>query len=180
MDQWVTDKFYSHFPSYSGEKSRRELLDKDRHDEYNLYLSRLASAENAFTSRNVATSKREQAERDALRSASKAPSEVLTKRNSNDLSERDMSLWNENMDLPGIFNEEIIKQRNRRVVEVSYSVHFSKRTQILNKHFGFDFKERHYKNLQYQRELKEQIEQKRKEAEERKAREIEAEERLTR
>lgn len=57
---------------------------------------------------------------------------------------------------------------------------FLKRTQILNKYFGFGFKERHYKNLQYQRELKEQIEQKRKEAEERKAREIEAEERLTR
>lgn len=120
----MTDKFYSHFPSYSGEKSRRELLDKDRHDEYNLYLSRLASAENTFTTRNVAATKNAQAERDEQRSVSKAPSEVLMKRNSNEMSERDMSLWNENMDLPGIFNEEIIKQRNRRVVEVSHSVNF--------------------------------------------------------
>lgn len=104
MDQWVTDKFYSHFPSYSGEKSRRKLLDKDRQDEYNRYLSRLGSAKNAFA--------------DEQHSMSKRGKEIPTGRSSKDMSERDMSLWNENMDLPGIFNEEIIKQRNRRVIEV--------------------------------------------------------------
>lgn len=113
MEQWATDKFYSHFPSYSGEKSKRKLLDKDRQDEYNLYLSRLASAGTEST-----RSKHVRAERDEPRSISDRRNEVLLKRNSNEMSERDTSLWNENMDLPGIFNEELIKQRNRRVVEV--------------------------------------------------------------
>lgn len=110
MEQWVTDKFYSHFPSYSGEKSRRKLLDKDRQDEYNLFLSRLSSADNA--------SKQVRTERDEQYVASNRPNEILPKQSSNEMSKRDTSLWSENMDLPGVFNEEIIKQRNRRVEEV--------------------------------------------------------------
>lgn len=113
MEQWATDKFYSHFPSYSGEKSKRKLLDKDRQDEYNLYLSRLTSAGNASSQ-----IKHIHAERDGQHSISDRHNGVLLNRNSKEMSERDVSLWNENMDLPGILNEEIIKQRNRRVAEV--------------------------------------------------------------
>lgn len=58
--------------------------------------------------------------------------------------------------------------------------HCSKRKRHLKRDLRYHFKERHYKNLQYQRELLDQIEQKRKEAEERKVKEIEADERLTR
>lgn len=111
----MTDKFYSHFPSYSGEKSKRESLDKDRQDEYNQYLSRLASAGNV-SSRNVAANKNVRAERDVQLSTR---NEDSMKRNSNDMCERGMPLSKENMDLPGIFNEEIIKLRNHRVAEVS-------------------------------------------------------------
>lgn len=118
MEQWVTDKFYSHFPSYSGEKSRRKLLDKDRQDEYNLFLSRLSSADNA--------SKQVRTERDEQYVASNRSNEVLSKQSSNELSKRDVSLWNENMDLPGVFNEEIIKKRNRRVEEVIRQIFLAK------------------------------------------------------
>lgn len=117
MDQWVTDKFYSHFPSYSGEKSRRKVLDKDRHDEYNLYLSGLASTDSAIR-RQCAKNTQVREERAEQPSISNRQNERQMRRNSNEISERDSSLWNENMDLPGIFNEEMINLRNRRVAEV--------------------------------------------------------------
>lgn len=133
MDSHEIDKFYSHFPSYSGETSRRKLLDKDRQDEYKHYLSRLASAEKASEkfaiSRNVRNelSSRQKvtvAERDEPHSVSNREHDILMHRNCQDMNERDMMrakyLQNlQNMDLPDIFNDEIIKQRNRRIAEVS-------------------------------------------------------------
>lgn len=40
---WVTDKFYSHFPSYSSEKQKRVSLAKEKKLEYQAYLTRVAS-----------------------------------------------------------------------------------------------------------------------------------------
>lgn len=135
MDQWVTDKFYSHFPSYSGEKSRRKILDKDRQDEYNHYLSTLAPTESAL-SRHCATNTQFQEERDKQLSIPNRQNERKIRRNSNEISERDSSLWNENMDLPGIFNEEIINLRNRRVAEVSHWSDFQAKKK---KQFNMEF-----------------------------------------
>lgn len=121
MDQWVTDKFYSHFPSYSGEKSRRKILDKDRQDEYNLYLSSLASMASSGSAfrRQCAKNTQVREENNEPTSIPNRQNERRIRRNSDQISEQDMSLWNENMDLPGIFNEEMINLRNRRVAEVS-------------------------------------------------------------
>lgn len=120
----MTDKFYSHFPSYSGEKSRRKILDKDRQDEYNIYLSSLASMASTGSALRRQCVKNTQVrevreEKDEPSSISNRQNEIRIRRNSDQISEQDMSLWNENMDLPGIFNEEMINLRNRRVAEVS-------------------------------------------------------------
>lgn len=103
MDQWATDTFYSHFPSYSsGEDSRRNLWNKCRQNEYNQF-TRITSERfaNKRAGNDVSDeSNTKQQDESMIQSIKKKP------------SERVMQLEND------ILNEEFIKQRNRRAVEV--------------------------------------------------------------
>lgn len=92
----LTDKFYPHFPSYIGEKLRNKLLEKYRQVSW---FSRWSSADNA--SKQVRTEKYEQYV------AQNRPVGVLPKQNSNEMSNRDVTLWNENRDLSGVFRKRL-------------------------------------------------------------------------
>lgn len=154
MDSWVTDSFYSHFPSYSNQRTQREALAKTRQLEYQTYLSRL-STKNAFsdgksTKRNTTTNRHHK--RQKLPASKQAANEQVlpieeekttkttitatnheVNANVNDDTdyhpelikqmERDENRTKflnelEKMNLPDIFNEDVINARNKRIAEV--------------------------------------------------------------
>lgn len=134
MDSWVNDSFYSHFPSYS-DQSRREFLAKARQLEYQNYLLRLADIDDLSSSR---ASKRDassgmQSRRLRLPSVdvnknlvdhSMSTEVPMAQKKQQDpffieSYERD-GLMNEidTLDLPDIFNENVIKARNKQIAKV--------------------------------------------------------------
>lgn len=134
MDSWVTDGFYSHFPSYSQQPTRREALAKARQLDYQTFLSRVSpqkgksdgKAQKRHTT-NESQSKRQKIPTNEKRNE-KLP-KLDTNRTDDNNGESDMSsrveVKNrfldelENMNLPDIFNEQMINERNQKMKEVN-------------------------------------------------------------
>ncbi|XP_031628071.1 uncharacterized protein LOC116343897 [Contarinia nasturtii] len=173
MDQWVTDGFYSHFPSYSQQPTRREALAKARQLDYQTFLSRISptkiKADGKGQKRH--TPNDNNTKRQKIPS-NDVPNDKLPKLDTKSIDDTDtngesdascrVEIKNrfldelEKMDLPDIINEQSIKKRNQKLKE-----------------------EKRLNNLRYQQELLEQIEQKRRDREKQKAKEQEEEEKLT-
>lgn len=143
MDSWVTDGFYSHFPSYSQQPSQRELLAKTRQLEYQTFLSRISPQ------KNISHAKLHQKRHtESQTKKPKEPINITLNTKNNELPKLDIHIVNENnssqektakggnstnrtkdrnafvkglekMDLPDIFNDERISARNEKLAEVS-------------------------------------------------------------
>lgn len=137
MDSWVTDGFYSHFPSYSQQPTRREALAKARQLDYQTFLSR-AAPRNANSdgkgqkrhTTNENNSKRQKA------TTNHTPNDKLPKLDTVKMNDNDgdgeanicTRVVNKNrfldelekMDLPEIMNEATISDRNQKLAEVSF------------------------------------------------------------
>lgn len=134
MDSWVTDGFYSHFPSYSQQPTRREALAKARQLEYQTFLSRVSpgkgkpdgKAKKRHTT-NDCQNKRQKIPTNEKQIVDKLPKiDANTTDDTNGESEMSsrIEVKNrfldelENMDLPDIFNEQSINERNQKLKEV--------------------------------------------------------------
>ncbi|XP_055297512.1 inner centromere protein A [Sitodiplosis mosellana] len=173
MDSWASDGFYSHFPSYSQQPSRREALAKARQLEYQTFLSRVSPRKGKIDGKaqkrhttNESQCKRPKIPTNDTMQKNELP-KLDTKHTADDNNgESDSSsrveVKNkfldelENMDLPDIFNEQSINERNQKSKE-----------------------DKRLRNIQYQQELMQQIEQKRREREIQRAKEQQEEDRLT-
>ena len=138
MDSWVTDGFYSHFPSYSQQPSRREALAKARQLEYQTFLSRVSpgkcktdgKAQKRHTTNNCHSKRPKIPANDTMRNDKlpKLDTKQTTTTTDDNNGESDLSsrveVKNrfldelENMDLPDIFNEQSINKRNQKLKEV--------------------------------------------------------------
>lgn len=146
MDSWVTDTFYSHFPSYGDQKTQRDILLKSRHLEYQNHLHQLAAIEKLSA---VRASKRFSANNNQMKRP-KIPDEPIDNAAVIQINERNLQHQNDNMslvrrehdalfvescdrddsrnrflnelqnmDLPDMFNDVAIEARNRRTIEVN-------------------------------------------------------------
>lgn len=134
---WVTDKFYSHFPSYSSEKQKRDSLAKEKKLEYQAYLSRVAS-----NNPNGKTKRSTDAEKSTKRFKIPTFSDETTikhpesdvKCNKTDQNGTLADEWTnkrrdeskhkyldklEKMNLPEIFDADLVRARNHKMAEVS-------------------------------------------------------------
>lgn len=138
---WVTDKFYSHFPSYSSEEQKRDSLAKEKKLEYQAYLSRVASnTPNGKSKRST----------DSEKSTKRLKIPTVSDAEINKHPESDMKCnkiaqngtladeWSDNkkrdeskhkyldklekMNLPEIFDADLIDARNHKMAEVSIQI----------------------------------------------------------
>lgn len=149
MDSWATDSFYSHFPSYSQQANRREVLAKARQLDYQTFLSRISPLKNVS---NVKSQKRATVIDGQNRKSKKTPNASTTSSPNtnykNEMPKLDMHFVSENdstehaaiisgrstnrskdrndfvngleeMDLPDIFDDKQISVRNEKLAEVS-------------------------------------------------------------
>lgn len=136
MDSWVTDGFYSHFPSYSQQPTRREALAKARQLDYQTFLSRAVPQKAKLDGKgqkrhttNENSNKRQKA------TTNDTPNDKLPKLDTVSMNDNDGAVKissrvvNKNrfldelekMDLPDIINEETINDRNQKLAEVNFS-----------------------------------------------------------
>lgn len=132
MDSWVSDKFYSHFPSYSEQKTHREVLAKSRQLEYQEYLNdKSPQTKNKSQKRlptNTKTSKRPKVPTknyDSIVTQNKLDADdnysnddVVKENNNDDESTQRFLRKLEEMNVPDIFNDDMIRARNEKVAEV--------------------------------------------------------------
>lgn len=135
---WVTDKFYSHFPSYSSEKQKRDSLAKEKKLEYQAYLSRVASnTPNGKSKRSTDAEKSAKRLKIPTFSDEKTNKHLDTDVKCNKIAQNgkladewDDDKWRdeskhkyldklEKMNLPEIFDADQIKARNHKMAEVS-------------------------------------------------------------
>lgn len=137
---WVTDKFYSHFPSYSSEKQKRDSLAKEKKLEYQAYLSRVASnTPNGKTKRSTdgeKSSKRLKIPTFSDEKTNEDPESDVkcNKKNKTDQNGTLADEWTdkkrdenkhkyldklEKMNLPEIFDADLVQARNHKMAEVS-------------------------------------------------------------
>lgn len=134
MDSWASDKFYSHFPSYSEQRTHREALARSRQLEYQAYLNNTAN-------KSVQTKHKTHKRLPAKTKISKRPKipttnyDSIVEQNELDKNYSDEVEVNENnnydestqrflkkleeMSVPDIFNDDMIKARNEKVAEVT-------------------------------------------------------------
>lgn len=143
MDSWASDGFYSHFPSYSQQPTRREALARARQLDYQTFLSRVSPGKSKTDGKAQKrhTTNDGQSKRQKIPTTNRTPNEKLPKLNANAVNENniegDMQSGGvnkdhyldelEKMDLPDILNEETINERNLKLAEViyfSYQSHF--------------------------------------------------------
>lgn len=126
MDSWVTDGFYSHFPSYSQQPTRREALAKARQLEYQTYLSRVTPPKAKSDGK---AQKRHTSNDNNSKTLNDIPNDKLPKLDANtadDCNGESSRVEHKNrflddlekMNLPDIFNEERINERNQKFSEV--------------------------------------------------------------
>lgn len=135
----ITDKFYSHFPSYSEQSTKREALAKARQLEYQTYLSRIASngqnsngksnkritAHDKHTKRPKLPINHDEKESPKLNGKHVSVAQTEATNGAKAAKVREMTKEKfldgvENMNLPEIFDEDRINARNRRMAEVRY------------------------------------------------------------
>lgn len=130
MDSWASDGFYSHFPSYSQQPSRREALAKARQLEYQTFLDRVTPRQNKS---DVKAQKRHTTNESSCK-RQKVPTKdnKLPKLVTNTVDEHNESIDMssrcenknrfldelENLDLPDIFNDQMMRERNQKLAEV--------------------------------------------------------------
>lgn len=138
MDSWVTDGFYSHFPSYSQQPTRREALAKARQLDYQTFLSRISPTKIKIDGKgqkrhttNDNSSKRQKIPTNDI------PNDKLPKLDTKSIDDVDtngesdvscrVEVKNrfldelEKMELPDIINEQTIRKRNQKLKEVQFS-----------------------------------------------------------
>lgn len=134
---WVTDKFYSHFPSYSSEKQKRDLLAKEKKLEYQAYLKRVASiTPNGKSKRSIDAEKSIERLKIPTFSDEKTNNHLELDVKCNKISQngtltdewadkkRDESKNKyldklEKMNVPEIFDADLIEARNQKMADVS-------------------------------------------------------------
>lgn len=211
MDSWVTDGFYSHFPSYSQQPTRQQALAKARQYEYQTFLSRVTPKK---TKCNGKAQKRHTTIENHLKrqktpTKHTSPNDKLPNLDTNAAAHNgseEFEMHNrfenknrfqdelETMDLPDIFNDQMIRERNQKLAEVCmdlkiselYIDFFSCKLLAVTVSFKCSYQnfiiylqEKRLKSIQYQQELMKQIDQKRREKELQRAKDEEDEERLT-
>lgn len=134
MDSWVTDGFYSHFPSYSQQPTRREALAKARRLDYQTFLSRVTprktksdgKAPKRHTSNDIHNNRQKTTMSDTPNDKLPKLDTTNTIDSNNELNEstrvehKNRFLDDlEKMELPDIFNEETINERNKKLAEVN-------------------------------------------------------------
>lgn len=136
---WVTDKFYSHFPSYSSEKQKRDSLAKEKKLEYQAYLSRVAlNTPNGKSKRSsdagkstkrlkIPTFSDEMANKHTEMKCNKFAQNGTLPDEWADDKKRDESKHKyldklEKMNLPEIFDADLVKARNDKMAEVGIQV----------------------------------------------------------
>lgn len=138
MDSWATDGFYSHFPSYSQQPTRREELAKARQHDYQTFLNRVTPRKNKsdakFHKRNISIDSHSKKKR--IATTNQTPNPELPKSDVNMVSENAIELDRNNrvrnrsrfvnelekMDLPDILNGDTIDERNQKLAEVSCEI----------------------------------------------------------
>lgn len=133
MDSWATDGFYSHFPSYSQQPTRREELARARQHDYQTFLNnatpRKGKTDGKIGKRNTnldtqnkklkvstSTPNKEWPKVDlsaAVENRSELDKKFRLKNTSQFVNEL------EKMDLPDFLNEDTINERNQKLAEVS-------------------------------------------------------------
>lgn len=127
MDQqsWVTDKFYSHFPSYSDQSLQRVLLSKSRKQDYQNYLSRVAvGPKKSFKRGSNVTQKANKVNViDENRQTDDESTDGVSKSKLNrEMSSKQKAIHDrKHINLPDILDENKVHERNQRMVEVSSS-----------------------------------------------------------
>lgn len=136
MDSWVTDGFYSHFPSYSQQPTRREALAKARQLDYQTFLSRAeprkakpdGKGQKRHTT-NENSSKRQKPTTNDTPNDKLPKLDTISTNNNDGKANMSSRVVNKNrfldelekMDLPDIMNEETINDRNQKLAEVNLS-----------------------------------------------------------
>lgn len=134
MDSWATDGFYSHFPSYSQQPNRREALAKARQQDYRTFLSRLSPQKGEKSHKRFTVHDEHAMTKTKTTTMNHIPNDELPKldlyTNDDDSSSgsgtsslttsRDRFVNElERMNLPDIFNEETVLERNQKLIEVN-------------------------------------------------------------
>lgn len=138
MDSWATDGFYSHFPSYSQQPTRREELARARHHDYQTFLNNVipqkGKSDGKISKRNTnldAHNKKQKVSTSTPNNERPKVDLSATVANSNELDKK-YRLKNtsqfvnelEQMDLPDFLNEDTINERNHKLAEVSCHTNF--------------------------------------------------------
>lgn len=136
MDSWVNDGFYSHFPSYSQRPSRQEELARARQLEYQTFLSRVTPIKSKSNGKAQKrhTPNDNSSKRPKIPTTNDTPNDKLPKLDISTVAERNEQFDSssrfqnknrfqdelETMDLPDIFNDQMIRERNQKLAEVSF------------------------------------------------------------
>lgn len=152
MEQtWVTDKFYSHFPSYTDQQQRkRAILIETRKQDYQNYLKQMSTNDVAGHRKYPLNSHRksngiENGTHEHQASGETFITRAIIETSGSSLRKNWIEFWilitrmidwfligkvdsergrssrlrdSKHMDLPDIFDDEAIRERNRKVVEV--------------------------------------------------------------